>query len=559
VDALTGGTGEMAVGPMLMGFAGGLALFLYGMNGVTDGLKSLAGTSLSSVLGRLSSNRFAGIATGIMVTATIQSSTVTMVLTIGFLSAGLLTLVQSVGVIIGANVGTTLTAQIIAFDVVSYALAMIAAGVLAQFVGRREQVRQLGTAVAGLGILFLGMGVMQGAMAPLREFDPFLELMAADRGPLLGVLIGAGFTALVQSSSATIGIVIVMASQGLIPLQTGIAIALGASLGTAVTTMLATIGRPPVALRAGLVHVIFNVVGVSVMLALVGPLAELATTISPSARGLTGQDQLAAESPRQIANAYTLAKTGMLLGFVGFTRQLARLVERLVPLRPSEVGVEARYLDEAVLETPTIALDLARKEISRLGRRVQAQVDAVMPTVLTGTVHELAELAERDQEIDDLHQAIVEYLRRIAEVPTTEAVREELLTLSGVASYLEIVGDVVQHDLVRIGLRRIEEGVPVSDQTLEVVSDFHRLMRDLLADALRAFETEDPGVAHEVVAAKPEVGELLSRAAEYHASRLTADAPQRVAAFTRGTETIEHLRRIYTFAKRIARSVPGAD
>jgi len=560
IEELTAGSGgDLPTGLMLMGFAGGLALFLHGMNGVTSGLKGLAGTSLSTVLGRVSGNRFTGVATGMLVTATIQSSTVTMVLVIGFLSAGLLTLVQSVGVIIGANVGTTITAQIIAFDVVSYSLAMIAGGVLAEFVGRREQIRQLGTAVAGLGILFLGMGVMQGAMAPLQDYEPFLALMSTERGPLPGVLIGAGFTALIQSSSATIGIIIVMASQGLVPLETGIAIALGASLGTAVTTMLATIGRPPVALRAGLVHVLFNVVGVTIMLLVIDPIAQLATAISPSAEQLSGQQRLAAEAPRQIANAYTIAKTGMLLLFLPFTRQLAGLVERLVPLRPSEVGIEPKYLDEGVLTAPSIALDLARKEISRMGRRVIDQVDRVMPTVLTGDSEALTALADRDDEIDELHNAILAYLRRIDNDPLTEAQGDELMALMEVTSYLEMVGDIVKHEFVRIGLRRIEEGIPVSAETMTVVGDFHAKMLGLLRDALHAFDTEDPALARSVLEAKPEVSQLLSAAAQHHATRMSADAPQRVAAYSRGQETIEHLRRLYTFAKRIARTVPDAE
>ncbi len=557
MDIVNIGGEDLPLGLMLMGFAGGLALFLHGMNGVTSGLKGLAGTSLSRVLGRMSGNRFAGVATGMLVTATIQSSTVTMVLVIGFLSAGLLTLVQSVGVIIGANVGTTITAQIIAFDVVSYALAMIAGGVLAEFIGRREAIRQLGTAIAGLGILFLGMGVMQSAMAPLQDYQPFLGLMAAERGPLPGVLIGAGFTAVIQSSSATIGIIIVMASQGLVPLETGIAIALGASLGTAVTTMLATIGRPPVALRAGLIHVTFNLVGVTIMLFLIEPIAQLATAISPSADELTGRAQLAQEAPRQIANAYTVAKTGMLLLFLPFTRQLAGLVERFVPLRPSEIGVAPKYLDEGVLSAPAVALDLARKEVARMGKRVIAQVERSVPLVLTGNTTELTALAEGDHEIDELHDAILAYLRRIGDPALSETERQSLQGLLEVTSYLELVGDIVQHELVRIGLRRIEEGIPVSDASLEVVGDFHAKMTELLRDALRAFTEGDVALARSVLDAKPEVNELLGQAAQHHATRISADAPQRVAAYSRGTETIEHLRRIYTFAKRIARSVPG--
>ena len=550
--------GSLPVGAMAMGFLGGLAMFLHGMNGVTSGLKGLAGGSLASILSKLSVNRFAGVATGMLVTATIQSSTVTMVLVIGFLSAGMFSLVQAVGVIIGANVGTTITAQIIAFDIVGYALWMIAAGVLAEFVGRHASVRMAGRGLAGLGILFLGMGIMQGAMAPLREYEPFLSLMATDRGPLPGVLIGAAFTALVQSSSAAIGVVIVMASQGLVPLETGVAIALGASIGTAVTTMLATIGRPPVALRAGLIHVIFNTVGVTIMLLLIGPLTDLAVQISPSADHLSGTEQLAAETPRQIANAYTLAKSGMLLLFLPFTRRLAALVERLVPLRPSEIGVEVKYLSDEMISTPAAAIELTRKEMQRLGRRVLAQVDSALPAVISGSTAKLQSLADADDEIDDLHDAIIDYLRRVSDAELTERQGEQVVGLMTVASALEIVGDLVHHDLARIGLRRVEEGVPLSEESETLITEFHTAMRDLLADALRAVEEQDPALARSVLEAKPEVNELLERVAVHQTARLTADAPERVAAYSRGNELLENLRRIYTFAKRIARTVPGA-
>ena len=555
----TAADGALPVAAMLMAFAGGLALFLHGMDGVTSGLKGLAGGSLSRLLARLSGNRVAGVATGVAVTATIQSSTVTMVLVIGFLSAGLLTLSQSVGVIIGANVGTTITAQIIAFDVVRYALGMIAVGVAAQFAGRREVVRQVGRALAGLGILFLGMGVMQEAMAPLRDHEPFLSLMAADRGPLPGVLIGAAATALIQSSSATLGIVIVMASQGLVPLETGIAIALGATIGTAVTTMLATIGRPPVAVRAGLIHVLFNGIGVGVALPLIPWIAEAAVAISPSTAGVTGTEALAEDSPRQIANAYTITKAAMLVGFLPFTRQLAGLVERLIPVREREARAAPKYLDEDVLSAPAVALELAHREVTRLGHRSLEQVQQAVPMVVTGTTGQLAELAERDDDIDELHNAIIGYLRQLDNAELTEAEGQRLLQLINVARYYEIVGDLVERELVRVGMRRLEEGVPISDQTLSLLSGFHTRMTELYAEAIEAFAQSDPDRARRVLDAKYEVGEMLDAAAHHHTARLGAEAPQRVAAFVRGTEMIEHLRRIYTYAKRVARSVPGVE
>jgi len=544
---------------MAMGFLGGLALFLHGMDRVARGLQGLTGTSLSRILARVSTNRFTGVATGILVTATIQSSTVTMVLVIGFLSAGLLGLVPSIGVILGANVGTTITAQIIAFDVVGSALWMVAAGVFVRFAVRRDTIRMAATAVAGLGILFLGMGVMQSGMAPLRDYEPFLSLMATERGPLPGLLIGAGLTALVQSSSATIGIVIVMATQGLVPLETGIAISLGASLGTAATTMIATIGRPRVALRAGLVHVLFNVVGVAVILVLLDPLAELARLLSPTAAGLTGSERAAAETPRQIANAYTLAKSAMLLGFLPFTHQLARLVERLVTVRDDEGRIAPRYLDESLIGAPGAALELAELEVGRLGRKTLDQVDRVLPALLQGSAVELSAIAEADEDVDALHDAIIDYLRRVDQGTLSDHERSRLHSLTSATSYLELVGDIVQHDLVRVGLRRIEEGVPLSEETRGLISDFHATMRRLLDEALGAYLDGDVARARGVLEAKPEVNALLEEAATQRALRLGADAPARVAAYTRGIEALEHLRRVYTFAKRIARLVPGVE
>jgi len=542
---------------MLMGFLGGLALFLYGMDGVTRGLKGLAGTSLSGVLARLSSNRFSGVATGVLVTAMIQSSSVTIVLVIGFVSAGLLSLTASVGVILGANVGTTITAQIVAFDVVGSALWMIAVGVFGRYVTQRDTVRMAATTLLGLGLLFLGMGVMQSGMAPLRDYEPFLDLMAAERGPLPGVLIGATLTALIQSSSATIGIVIVMASQGLVPLETGIALALGASLGTPVTAILATIGRPRVARRAAAVHVLFNVIGVTLMLLLLPWLAEAARAISPTTPGLTGTEALAAETPRQIANAYTLAKSGMLLLFLPFTTHLARLAEHIMPVHADERRHVPRYLDDELLTTSGAALELASREVERMARKALAMVDAVLMPLLEGRSAALLEVADADDEIDELHDAIIDYLRRIDADGLSEHERDRLLALTNVTTYLELVGDIVKHDLVRVGLRRIEEHVPFSDETRAVITDVHQTMRGLLADAITAFTEGDVELAEHVLEAKPQVNEQLQEAAAQRASRLGADAPARVAAFTRGTETLEHLRRFYTFAKRIARQVPG--
>lgn len=311
---------------IVMGLGGGLALFLIGMGRVTASLKSLAGDRLRAALARLSANRVIGATTGAVVTAIIQSSSVTSVLVVGFVSANLLSLTQAASVIVGSHLGTTVTAQVIAFDVTQWALGLLAVGALVAAVAGRERWQQVGGVVAGLGFVFFGMGVMSEAMAPLGEHEPFLDLLAADRTPLIALAVGAGFTALVQSSSATTGIVVVMASQGLIELETGIALVLGAAIGTCVTALLAAIGRPPDAVRAAVVHVVVNTVGAIVGVMLIGQLAD-------AVRWFGDDGSAVAASPRQIANAATLFHLVNTVVFVAALSPVVAFARRIVPDR----------------------------------------------------------------------------------------------------------------------------------------------------------------------------------------------------------------------------------
>ena len=267
---------------LLMGLFGGLAMFLFGMEQMSDGLKGAAGDTLKDILARLTRNRFMGALTGAFVTAVLNSSSVTTVLVVGFISAGFMTLAQSVGVIMGANIGSTFTAQIIAFNVTQYALIMVAIGFYFLFAGRQEKTRYYGAMIMGLGLVFYGMGVMGDAMKPLRTYEPFIELMTRMENPLLGILVGAVFTGLVQSSAATTGIAIVMATEGLISLPAGIALAFGANIGTCVTALLAAIGKPVDAQRAAAVHTLFNIAGVLVWILFIPLLVDIVVAISPA-------------------------------------------------------------------------------------------------------------------------------------------------------------------------------------------------------------------------------------------------------------------------------------
>ena len=342
-----------------MGLFGGLALFLAGLEVLSNGLKQAAGGTLQTVLEKLTVNRFLGALTGAVVTGILNSSSVTTVLVVGFVTAGVMTLAQSVGVIMGANIGSTVTAQLLAFNISAYALIPVAAGFFMMFSGKTERTRQVGMILMGLGLVFYGMGIMSEGMNPLRNYEPFTNILAQMERPLLGILAGALFTGLVQSSAATVGIAIAMATEGLLTLPAGIALALGANIGTCVTALLASMGKPTEAVRAAVVHVSFNVLGVLVWLPFIPLLGDMAAAISPEATGLEGGAKLAAEVPRQIANANTLFNVANTLLFIGFTTWFARLAVRLVLSRD-----DATLTDEQIDATVGAVLDALQQRVS---------------------------------------------------------------------------------------------------------------------------------------------------------------------------------------------------
>jgi phosphate:Na+ symporter len=542
------------------GLLGGLALFLLGLESLADSLKALAGPRMKAVLARLTTNRFTGALTGAFVTAVIQSSSVTTVLVVGFISAGLMSLSQSIGIIMGANIGTTVTAQIIAFKVTQDALLMVAAGFAMTFFGKRERMKLNGQAVLGLGLVFFGMAVMGDAMRPLRTFQPFLDWMVRMESPALGILAGAAFTALVQSSSATTGVVIVMASQGLISLTAGIALAFGANVGTCVTALLAAIGKTREAVRAAVVHVGFNVVGVLIWLPFIGLLSAAVVQISPTAPTLTGTARLAAETPRQIANAHTVFNVANTLLFIWFVPLIARVVERLVPDRPiaEEALVRARYLDRELLKTPSLALDRVRLEILHMGDRVREMLTAVQPAMTVGDRESLVAVADMDDGVDALHGHIVTYLGKISKQPLTDSETDELVDLLEAANNLENIGDIIETNLVALGLQRIEKQVRISPATMAILDEFHGRVASALALAVQAVTQNNRKAASLVVGMKKDINRMAGAAALHEAERLVAEEPNRLPAYTIETDILKNLKRVYYFCKRMARSVlPG--
>jgi len=332
--------GDVNWSKLVQKLLGGLALFLFGLDMMTDSMKKVAGDKMKDVLAKMTTNRFAGVFTGALVTSVVQSSSVTTVLVVGFVTAGLMNLSQSIGVIFGANIGTTITAQIVAFKVTKYALWMVFGGFMISIMAKDDKMKNWGLTLLGLGLVFYGMGVMSSAMKPLRSYEPFLDLMKSMENPVMGILVAAAFTGLVQSSSATTSLVIVMAGQGFVTLPAGIALAFGANIGTCVTALLACIGKSREAVQAAVVHLLFNIFGVVIWVAFIDQLGDAVVALSPDTV-LTGAEKLAAEVPRQIANAHTIFNITNTLIAIPFVNQFAMVVNKLVPIKKAgEEGAE---------------------------------------------------------------------------------------------------------------------------------------------------------------------------------------------------------------------------
>ena len=548
---------------ILIGLFGGLALFLFGMEQMTDALKLLAGGGMKKLLARLTTNRFSAAFAGAFVTAVIQSSSVTTVLVVGFISAGLMSLSQSIGIIMGANIGTTITAQIIAFKITKYALVMVAVGFAMLFISKKEKVQQYGTMLMGLGLIFFGMQLMSDATRPLRSYQPFIDLMQSMESPAMGILISAAFTGIVQSSSATTGVIIVLATQGFVTLEAGIALAFGANIGTCVTALLAAIGKPREAVQAAAVHILFNILGVLVWLGLIDQLAWIVREISPSAPNLTGTDRLAAETPRQIANAHTLFNVANTLLFIGFTGPMAWLVQRLVRERPMKGPEEItpKYLDAILLDTPSLALDRVRMELRRLGERAHDMVAKALTVALRGSKEDLVALAKDDDEVDMLYGYIVGYLGRLSQENLQAEQSAQLYTYMNAANNIENLGDMIETNIVEAGLQRLQHNVRVSEATEKMLEALHEKVSWAVQLALESLDASDLSMAEQVIAGKGDINRLAIEAENHLTLRLAAEGgeEERLALYRIESEIIEYLKRVYYFAKRIAKAVVEAE
>ncbi|MEM8883069.1 MAG: Na/Pi cotransporter family protein [Planctomycetota bacterium] len=534
---------------IVMGLGGGLALFLFGLSLLTDTLKQVAGGGMKTLLQKMTRTRLLGATTGAVVTAIIQSSSVTTVLVVGFMTAGLLTLQQAIPVIMGANIGSTVMAQIIAFDITAWALPLIFLGFLMREFAKREVIRQVGTMVMGIGMIFLGMGAMSDATRPLRTYQPFLDALAAMDNPILGILAGAVFTAMVQSSAATTGIAIAFAGQGLISLEAGIAIAFGANIGTCATAVLAALGKPAPAKQAAAAHLVFNILGVAIWVFFIPQLATLVRDLSPAFENLQGEARMAAETPRQIANAHTIFNIINTVLFLPFSTQLATLVRRIVPDDPPSERIESKFIDEGLLETPRLAIEAAHGEVGYIGQRGLFLVERLT------NFEDIEKNMELAKDLDRVHQALASYLVKIRHGDLSDKEADKVSDLQAVTEYMESANEIITHSLLpavkeygdHVGVAKFRESHPLD----RLAEDVFRQFREVLL----AYEDNDVVRAQAVIDEKKTLQQVASDTRVQLRALAESGDDAMLEAYRGYIRVVEHLQRLYYVTKRIAKRI----
>lgn len=500
---------------IIFGIVGGLGLFLFGMKLLSEGFQKLAGTKLRQILKFLTNKTIVGILTGAVVTGIIQSSSATTVMVIGFVNAGLLALKQAIGVIIGANIGTTITAQIIAFKIDQYALPAIGLGFALFILAKKKSWKFWGQVLLGFGLLFLGLLIMKQVLGPLKE-NPLTRqaLIDLSANPLLGILAGAMITAIIQSSSATVGLIMAMAFNGLLSFPACICLMLGADIGTTITAQLASIGTNRTARRAAWAHTLFNVFGVGYMLIFVynGWFVRFIEFITPG--------DVNANILRHIANAHVAFKLVNACMFLPFIGLLEKICYWVVPGEIEDLPAEPKFLEKHLLDTPLVALDQATKELVRMTEVAQDAIRCAMQGFFNRSGRLLAKVPIREEAIDNLQKEITQYLVEVSQRSLTPRESEKLPALLHSVNDIERIGDHAEN-LQELAERTVEENLPFSEDALEELRHMYDEVNAMVDDVKGALQNDSHDHAQDALARENTLNKLQMELRQNHIQRLS--------------------------------------
>lgn len=520
---------------MIFQLLGGLGMFLYGMKMMSDGLEKLAGDRMRRVLEVLTGNRFAGVFVGLGVTSIIQSSSATTVMLVGFVNAGLMTLMQATGVIMGANIGTTITAQIIAFKLSDIAPFILFVGMIMAIFVQKRVIARIGEIILGFGILFVGLWLMGEAMEPLKGNEAFVNFLINFKNPLIGVLMGAAFTAIIQSSSASVGILQTLAGMGLIGLDGAVYVILGQNIGTCITAILASIGKNTNSKRTAGIHLMFNIVGTLVFFVILTFIPDI----------VRWTQQLSPDNvSRQIANFHTLFNVTMTVLLIGFTKQMVWIIKRIIPDKHELGKVERKlvYLDGRTAQAPLLVLDNTLKELMRMGKVSADNFSRALEAFFDRDEQKANKVIEVEKTVDYLSHNITNYLIAFRGLELPEYDIKVLGSLHHVIIDMERISDFAEN-VAEYSLTLAEKRAKLSSEAQAELVEMSAKTMETLRTALEVFEARDRSRLGEVEAFEQEVDSMQKKYIDNHIDRLQSKVcdPQTGVAFTNMIMTLERV------------------
>ena len=553
---------------MFMGLFGGLGLFIYGMVMMSNSLKSIAGDRMKRLLEILTNNRVLGILVGTIVTMIIQSSSTTTVMIVGFVNAGLMNLMQAIGVIMGANIGTTITAQLIAFNITQISPLAIAVGAGMFLFARRNKTKQIGSVILGFGILFTGIAFMSDAMAPLRDHEGFKSLLVSfSRNPILGVLAGFVLTAIIQSSSASIGLLQALAISGAFnnipgvsPFALTVPILLGENIGTYVTAMISSIGTNITAKRAAFIHFSIKVIGtvwVLIVLGIVGCIFNGSNPIFDLIANISGTTMIAGhvvpDVARQIANTHTIFNVVNTIVLFPFAGALVKLAEKIMPGEEKEDMGGLKFLDERILENPAIAVGQAVKETARMGHFALENVNKAMQAFFDGNEKLIDEVMNLEIIINQLEREITKFLVSLSNSNLSETDYMRATNLYHTLNDIERIGDHAEN-IAELARFNIEHNLIFSDDAVDELHEMIKKVDQVVRDAITSLENDDIGLAKTIYLQEEEIDRLEVEFRAEHINRLNNQLcnPSSGVIFL---DILSNLERIADHATNISKTV----
>ena len=535
-------------------FIGGLAMFIYGMNIMADGLQHAAGSKMKKILEVLTQNKLMGIALGALVTAIIQSSSATTVMVVGFVNAGLMNLTQAISVIMGANIGTTITGWLVSagewakmFSPATLAPIAVMVGVIITLVGKRQQSKDVAGIIIGFGILFIGMNTMSDAVYPLRESEVFrTAFISMGSNPFLGILVGAGVTAIIQSSSASQGILLSLASAGLVPTNAAVFIIMGQNIGTCVTAILSSVGASKNAKCVGTMHLTFNIAGTIIFSILA---MFLFARLDPSyGEGIINMTQISF-----IHTVFNVGTTIILMPFSGYIIKFAMKVNGLKAVETKSDEAELVHLDKRMMSTPSVAVEGAKLETIRMGRIARENLSLALSTLSDHDEEKMADVKQREFVIDKLCDNISKYLIDLCMLHLSDKDNEMVTSLLNTVSDMERVGDHAEN-IVELAEEMKQEGISFSDTALEELNEMSTTTLGAYDNAVKALELDDITYAVKTSFLEDQVDAMEKKLRAGHIERLS-NAECSVNAGIHFIDLLGNLERVSDHAMNIAQVV----